>query len=138
MSNTAADRYLAIKAVMMPRDTNRYGTIFGGVLLSYIDQAGAVGAHHVMQVSGWGEKPLVTVAINRVEFLQPVHVGETVSFWTCVRHIGRTSITMHISVETERQGEVVQVTDAEVTYVAVDLSQEPRKPVPIRGGRDRG
>ena len=127
------DRYLAIKVVMMPRDTNPHGTIFGGVLLSYIDQAGAVGARHEVRRAGWPDQPVVSVAMNGVEFHLPVFVGDVVSFWTRLVKVGRTSITMHVDVEAERRGEVVQLTEAEVTYVAVDLTGGQRLPVPIRG-----
>lgn len=127
------DRYLAIKVVMMPRDTNPYGTIFGGVLLSYIDQAGAVGVRHEIRRAGWPDQQIVSVAMNGVEFHLPVFVGDVVSFWTSLVKVGRTSITMHVDVEAERRGEVVQLTEAEVTYVAVDLSDGQRRPVPIRG-----
>ena len=132
MPNPAVERYLAVKVVMMPRDTNPYGTIFGGVVMSYIDQAGAVGARHAIRRDGWPDRPLVTVAMNRVEFHEPVFVGDTLSFWTNVRRLGRTSITMHVAVEADREGRVVQLTEAEVTYVAVELSEGGRRPVPIR------
>jgi acyl-CoA thioesterase YciA len=127
------ERYLAVKVVMMPRDTNQYGTIFGGVLLSYMDQAGAVGAQHEIRSAGWPDRPVVSVAMNRVEFHQAVFVGDVVSFWTKLIRVGRTSITMHVTVEADRQGEVTQLTEAEVTYVAVDLTGGDRRPVPIRG-----
>ena len=127
------ERYLAIKVVMMPRDTNPYGTIFGGVTLSYIDQAGAIGARHEIRRAGWPDQPIVSVAMNGVEFHLPVFVGDVVSFWTRLVKVGRTSITMHVDVEAERRGEVVQLTEAEVTYVAVDVSDGQRRPVPIRG-----
>ncbi len=126
-------RYLAIKVVMMPRDTNPYGTIFGGVLLSHIDMVGAVGARHEVREAGWPDQPIVSVAMNSVEFHEPVFVGDTVSFWTKLVKVGRTSITMHVDVEADRRGEVVHLTEAEVTYVAVDLSGGQRRPVPIRG-----
>ena len=126
-------RHLAIKAVMMPRDTNPYGTIFGGVLLSYLDQAGAVGAHYEIRTSGWPRQPLVTVAMNKVEFHQPVFVGDVVSFWTLPSRIGETSITMHVEVEAERDGQTVRLTEAEIVYVAVQLLGDDRRPVPIRG-----
>ena len=130
---SSSERYLAVKVVMMPRDTNQYGTIFGGVLLSYMDQAGAVGAQHEIRRAGWPDRPVVSVAMNRVEFHQPVFVGDTVSFWTQLIRVGRTSITMHVTVEADRQGETVQLTEAEMTYVAVDLTAGDRRPVPIRG-----
>jgi len=127
------DRYLAIKVLMMPRDTNPFGTIFGGVILSYIDQAGAAGANHEIRRAGWPDQPIVTVAMNSVEFHLPVFVGDIVSFWTRLVKAGRTSITMHVDVEADRRGEVVHLTEAEVTYVAVDMTGEERRPVPIRG-----
>ncbi len=116
---------------MMPRDTNPHGTIFGGVLLSHIDMAGATGVRHAIRQAGWAEKPVVTVAMNEVEFLQAVFVGDVVSFYTRPIRVGRTSITMHVTVETDRDSEVVRLTEAEVTYVAVSL-EEDRRPVPIR------
>lgn len=125
--------YLAVKVVMMPRDTNPVGTIFGGVLLSYIDQAGAVGARHEIRKSGWPDQSLVTVAMKAVEFHQPVFVGDLVSFWTRTVRVGTTSITVHVSVEAERDGQPVQLTDAEVTYVAIDPALAERRPRPIRG-----
>lgn len=126
------DRYLAIRVVMMPRDTNPQGTIFGGVLLSYIDQAGAVGARHELARQGYPEKAMVTVAMASVEFHNPVFVGDTVSFWTELRRIGTTSITMHVTVETDRQGVVANLTEADVTYVAVRTDGQRRVPVPLR------
>ena len=132
MSEQPDQRYLAVKAVMMPRDTNPHGTIFGGVLLSYIDQAGVVGAQHEIQTRGFATHPFVTVAMDSVEFHEPVFVGDTVSFWTVLRRIGTTSITMHVTVETDRDGELQLLTQAEVTYVAVEMHGDERKPVSIR------
>jgi acyl-CoA thioesterase YciA len=133
MAEPRPERYLALKTMMMPRDTNPHGTIFGGVLLSYIDQAGTVGAYYVIAGAGWPMQPLVTVALNRVEFHQPVQVGDVLSFWTEPAHVGTTSITMHVYVEAERQDGPVKVTDAEVTYVAVQLDAPERRSIPIRG-----
>jgi acyl-CoA thioesterase YciA len=128
-----SEPYLAIQVVMMPKDVNPHGTIFGGVLLSYIDQAGAIGAYREVVQAG-GEPPsLVTVAINRVEFLEPVLVGDVVRFITRLVKMGRTSITMHIQVEADRNNEVIQVTAAEVVYVGVDLSTPERKPRALLG-----
>lgn len=129
----SAERYLAVKVVMMPRDTNPFGTIFGGVVLSFIDQAGAVGAQHAIRCAGWPDQPLVTVGMKSVEFHRPVFVGDIVSFWTTVVRVGKTSITMHVTVEADRQGEAVQLTEAEVAYVAVETVGQQRRPVPIRG-----
>jgi acyl-CoA thioesterase YciA len=130
MNSFPTERYLAVKVVMMPRDTNPVGTIFGGVLLSYIDQAGVVGAHEVIRDRGWPAPTLVTVAMNGVEFHQPVFVGDVVSFWTRVVRIGRTSIAVHVAVETDRQGQTIALTEAEVVYVAVDSKRQPVGIVP--------
>ena len=123
------DPYLAIQVVMMPRDTNPLGMIFGGVILSYIDQAGAIGARHEVQRTGGAAPFLVTVAVNRVEFKLPVLVGDVVRFLTRPVHVGRTSITMQISVEAERGPDVHHVTEAEVVYVAIDPTT--RRPLPL-------
>src|SRR5262245_43539149 len=112
---------------MMPRDTNPMGTIFGGVILSYIDQAGVVGAVHEGSQNGWPRRVLVTVAMNAVEFHEPVFVGDVVSFWTVVKNVGRTSITMHVTVECDRGGATVKVTEADVVYVAIDPLGPVRK-----------
>ena len=133
MNDTSDERYLAIKVMMMPRDTNPYGTIFGGVLLSYIDQAGAIGAQNSIRRAGWPSQPVVTVAMNSVEFHQPVFVGDVVGFYTKTVRVGRTSITMGVRVETDREARAIRLTEAEVTYVAVKLDERGRQPVPIRG-----
>ncbi|MCB9926026.1 MAG: acyl-CoA thioesterase [Planctomycetaceae bacterium] len=119
--------------MMMPRDTNPYGTIFGGVILSYIDQGGAIGARHEIACKGFPAQDLVTVAMNSVEFHQSVFVGDCVSFWTELRNIGKTSITMHITVEADRNGELTTLTEADVTYVSIETNGLARRPVPIRG-----
>jgi acyl-CoA thioesterase YciA len=134
MSDPSAEPYLALKVRMMPRDTNPHGTIFGGVLLSCIDQAGAIGADHEIRRRGMSAHPLVTVAMKSVEFHLPVFVGDVLSFLTTVVRIGRTSITMHVAVEAERNSDVVTLTEAEVTYVAVELTDGERRPVPLQNG----
>src|SRR5882724_2462488 len=111
--------YVAIRVVMMPRDTNPLGSIFGGVILSYIDSAGAIGARREVAQAGGALPFLVTVAMNRVEFKLPVMVGDVVSFKTRLVSIGRTSITMNVAVEAERGTETLHVTDAEVVYVGI-------------------
>ena len=121
--------YTAIQIVMMPRDTNPHGTIFGGVILSYIDMAGATAARREVALRGGSPNiKIVTVALNRVEFKQAVLVGDVVRFETSVVKIGRTSITMHVDVIAERAGQEIRVTDAEVVYVGVD---QDRQPVPL-------
>ncbi len=118
----SADLQPAIRVLMMPRDTNALGTIFGGIILSYIDQAGAIGAH--AQVSG----KLVTVAMREVEFHAPVFVGDLVSFYTSIVRVGTTSITVKVLVDVARKGTPlrVKVTEAEVIYVRVDEEGRPR------------
>ena len=114
----------AIRVMMMPRDTNALGTIFGGIILSYIDQAGAVEAHR--QVRG----RLVTVAIHEVEFHEPVFVGDLVSFYTSIIRMGRTSVTVGVDVEAERRtkgGGTVKVTEAKLTFVHVDERNRPKR-----------
>jgi acyl-CoA thioesterase YciA len=133
MADVPFQRYLATKVVMMPRDINPHGTIFGGVILSYLDQAGAVGARHEIERQGFPPRLVVTVAMQGVEFREPVLVGDTLSFWTEVQRIGTTSITVRVDVEAERERQTRQVTQAVVTYVAVELQGEVRRPIPIRG-----
>jgi acyl-CoA thioesterase YciA len=125
------DYYLAIQVVMMPRDTSPHGTIFGGVLMSYIDQAGAIGAIREVVKAGGPIPKVVTVAINKVEFHRPVLVGDVVRFLARMVRMGRTSITMHVQVEADRAGQVLQVTEAEVVYVGVDLTTPERRPTPL-------
>ena len=117
----------AIRVTMMPKDTNYAGTIFGGVILSYLDLAGAVEAR-----KHCNNKLFVTVAMHGVDFIAPVFVGDLVSFYTRTQRLGRTSVTVDIVVEAIRRegsGERVRVMEADVVYVAVD---ENRHPVPIK------
>lgn len=127
-----SEPYLAIQVIMMPRDTNPLGSIFGGVILSYIDQAGAIGARREISRAGGGLPFLVTVAMNRVEFHEPVLVGDVVRFMTRLQRIGKSSITMDVSVEAERGKDVIPVTRAEVVYVGIDRNS--RKPAPLLPG----
>jgi acyl-CoA thioesterase YciA len=128
-----SEPYLAIQVVMMPRDTSPHGTIFGGVILSYIDQAGADGARRAVIRAGGPPPALVTVAINCVEFKRPVLVGDVVRFLVRLVHMGRTSVTVQVNVEAERGEQVLQVTEAELVYVSVDLSTPERRPRPLLG-----
>lgn len=115
----------AIRVVMMPRDTNPMDTIFGGIILSYIDQAGVVEAHRHT------DKKLVTVAMHEVKFIAPVFVGDLVSFFTELVRIGTTSITVRVTVDSKRghpPHETCRVTQAEVVYVAIE---KPGKSVPL-------
>jgi acyl-CoA thioesterase YciA len=123
MTNTYRDP--AIRLTLLPRDTNPQGTIFGGVILSYIDIAGAVEAHRRT-----GVERFVTVAMREVVFHEPVFVGDLVSFYATTTRLGTTSITVRVVVEAERYGgtsERIKVTEAEVVYVAVDANRRKMK-----------
>lgn len=121
------DRVPAIKVLLLPKDTNALGTIFGGVILSHIDLASAVEARKT------APHRYVTKAMNAVEFHAPVFVGDLVNFFTETVRVGRTSITVKVVVEAERwgagTGEAVRVTEAEVILVAIGPDGHP---VPIR------
>ncbi len=115
-----------LRVTMLPRDTNAHGTIFGGVILSHIDLAGAIAA------SRQATRNFVTRAMREVGFIAPVYVGDVVSFYANVFREGKTSVTIQVIVEAERSKEPrrrVKVTEAEVVYVAVD---EDGNPTPIR------
>ncbi len=124
-----SERVPAIKVLLLPKDTNALGTIFGGVILSHIDLASAVEARKV------APRRYVTKAMREVEFHEPVFLGDVVNFFTETVRVGRTSITVRVSVESERwgsgQGERVKVTEAEVVLVAVD---DKGRPTPIESG----
>jgi acyl-CoA thioesterase YciA len=118
----------AIRLTLMPKDTNGHGTIFGGVLLSYIDLAGAIATRPYCS-------RVVTVKMTEVVFHEPVLVGDVVTFWADVTRVGRTSITIKVLVEAERWrgGDLrVKVTEAEIVYVQVDENRRP-KPITRRG-----
>ena len=152
------DRDPAIRMLLLPKDTNSYGTIFGGVILSHIDLASAIEARRI------APHHYVTKAMREVEFHEPVHLGDIVSFYTETVHVGRTSVTVRVLVEAERwgdapelgidwprlagngaeeaghdrtnsgsaksgRGETVKVTEAEVVLVAIDAQG---RPVPVR------
>lgn len=115
-------RDAAIRLTMMPRDTNAHGTVFGGVILSYIDVAGGVEA-----VRHTKHERFVTVAMKEVLFHEPVFIGDLVSFYATTVRVGNTSITVHVDVEAERfgnKGAIVRVTSAEVTFVAINEARE--------------
>ncbi|MCA9696589.1 MAG: acyl-CoA thioesterase [Myxococcales bacterium] len=119
------DPHPAIRVSMMPADTNAHGTIFGGKILSLIDQAGAIGAHRI------GVGRVVTVAMREVVFKHPVRVGDLVSCYAEVTEVGRTSVTVCVRVMAHRPTDVkrsVEVTRAEVVYVHID---DAGRPIPI-------
>lgn len=118
----------AIRTVMMPRDTNPQGTIFGGVILSLIDQAAFVEAlRHASHK--W-----VTIAMDQIVFHEPVFVGDVLCLWARTMRVGRTSITIAVEVTAQRMGATargsdVKVTEGQVTLVAID---QAGKPTPIK------
>ncbi len=124
---TSARRDPAIRTILMPKDTNAAGSIFGGIILSYIDLAAVVEAQKL------NPRPrFVTVAMDQIVFHEPVFVGDLVSFYTKLVKVGRTSVTVDVDVVAQRRhdpSQEVQVTEARVVYVAVD---EDRRPIPIQ------
>ncbi len=115
----------AIRVVMFPKDTNGAGNIFGGVILSHIDVAGAVAARSICS------HRIVTVSAKEVEFKKPVHIGDILTCWAEVTEVGETSITTKVWVEAERNGKLIPVTEAEVVYVAVNKEE---RPIPVATG----
>jgi acyl-CoA thioesterase YciA len=113
-----------LRIVPMPADTNAHGTIFGGWVMAQVDIAGSIPAWDRAQ------GPVVTVAVNSFVFKEPVHVGDLVSFYARVLKVGRTSVTVDVEVFAQRgrvgRGDVVKVTEAQLTYVAVDRDRKPR------------
>lgn len=117
------DKELVLKVIPMPADTNGNGDIFGGWVMAQVDLAGSVlPARYV-------RGRMATVAVNEFVFKQPVRVGDILSFFASVTRIGRTSITVQVEVYAERiraQGQYVKVTEASLTYVAIDDQGRPR------------
>ena len=145
------DRVPAIRVLLLPKDTNAYGTIFGGVILSHVDLASAIEARRI------APHHFVTKAMREVEFHEPVYVGDIISFYTETVRVGRTSVTVRVLVEAERwgavpelaagvrnqvtagvtaggHGETVKVTEAEVVLVAIGSDG---RPVPVRSESPR-
>lgn len=117
------DKELVLKVVPMPGDCNANGDIFGGWVMSQVDLAGCTLA---MRLAGGR---MATVAVKEFVFKHPIRVGDVVSFYGCVTRVGRTSVTVDIEVFAERmsrQGEYVKVTEAVLTYVAIDAEGNPR------------
>ena len=118
-----ADRQPTIRIIPMPADTNANGTIFGGWVMAQVDLAGSVPA------SERAMGRVVTVAVNSFLFKEPVFVGDLVSFYAQVTKTGRTSLTVEVEVYAQRHrfgSEVVKVTEAVLTYVAIDENHKPR------------
>ena len=121
-----ADHVLVLKVIPMPGDANANGDIFGGWVMAQVDLAGSVlPARHA-------QGRMATVAVNQFIFKQPVRVGDILSFYAKMERIGRTSMTVNVGVYAERirnQGRFIKVTEAQLTYVAIDDDGQPR-PVP--------
>jgi acyl-CoA thioesterase YciA len=120
------DKELVLKVIPMPADTNGNGDIFGGWVMAQVDLAGSVLPARFVQGR------MATVAVNEFIFKQPVRVGDILSFFSHVTRMGRTSITVQVEVYAERfraQGQYVKVTEASLTYVAIDDEGRPR-PIP--------
>ena len=118
------DKELVMKVIPMPADTNANGDIFGGWVMAQVDLAGSVLPARIIQGR------MATVAVNEFLFKQPVRVGDLLSFYSEVVRIGRTSITVKVEVLAERfrsQGQYTKVTEATVTYVAIDDQGKPRE-----------
>lgn len=124
MAHQNDNRRLALRVVTMPRDTNRYGTIFGGVILSYIDQAGFVEART------HGAHRWVTASMEHIDFVAPVQLGDIVTLYTTTISTGTRSVKIRVDVEAERYDsqQTVSVTTATLTMVSID---ENGRPIPF-------
>ena len=120
------DRELVMRVMPMPGDANANGDIFGGWIMAQVDLAGAVLPARI------AKGRITTVAVNEFVFKQPVSMGDLLSFYASVTRVGRTSVTVHVEVYAERNPadlHVVKVTQANLTYVAIDGAGKPR-PIP--------
>jgi acyl-CoA thioesterase YciA len=118
------DQALVLKVIPMPGDCNANGDIFGGWVMAQVDLAGSV------LPARYTQGRMATVAVNEFIFKQPVRVGDILSFYSKVSRIGRTSITVKVEVYAEhyfRQGQYMKVTEASLTYVAIDDAGKPRE-----------
>jgi acyl-CoA thioesterase YciA len=123
------DMDLVMRVMPMPADANGNGDIFGGWIMAQVDLAGSVLPNRI------AKGRIATVAVNQFIFKQPVSMGDLLSFYARVERIGRTSVTVHVEVFAERNPEdlqIVKVTEASLTYVAIDLQGKPR-PLPVQG-----
>ena len=123
MSELPNEHDLAIRVMAMPADTNASGDIFGGWLMSQVDIAGSIVARRRAQGR------IVTVAVDSFQFRNPVFVGDVISCYAKITRIGKTSLTVNVKAFAERQGKSHHthlVTEADLTYVAVDEQRKPR------------
>ena len=118
------DKELVLKVIPMPADCNANGDIFGGWVMAQVDLAGSV------LPARYAQGRMATVAVNEFIFKQPVRVGDILSFYASMERIGRTSMTVRVEVFAERfraQGQYIKVTQATLTYVAIDDQGRPRE-----------
>jgi acyl-CoA thioesterase YciA len=117
------DKELVLKVIPMPADSNANGDIFGGWVMAQVDLAGSVIPARM------AKGRIATVAVNEFLFKQPVKIGDLLSFYAEVVRVGNTSITVHVEVFAQRLRQadaIVKVTDANLTYVAIDMEGKPR------------
>ncbi len=122
-SSLPTDKELVLKVIPMPADCNANGDIFGGWVMAHVDLAGSVLPARIVQGR------MATVAVNEFVFKQPVRVGDLLSFFASILRVGTTSITVKVEVYAERisaQGQFIKVTEAKLTYVAIDEEGRPR------------
>ena len=120
------DRELVMRVMPLPADANANGDVFGGWIMAQVDLAGAVLPVRI------AKGRIATVAVNQFIFKQPVSIGDLLSFYADITRIGKTSVTVHVEVYAERNPanlQVVKVTEANLTYVAIDAEGRPR-PIP--------
>ncbi|MDA8445909.1 acyl-CoA thioesterase [Paracidovorax valerianellae] len=132
LTELPTDKELVLKVIPMPADCNANGDIFGGWVMAQVDLAGSVLPARYVQGR------MATVAVNEFVFKQPVRVGDILSFFSAVTRTGRTSVTVEVEVYAERfsaQGRYVKVTEARLTYVAIDAAGKPR-PLPVAKAPD--
>ncbi len=123
LKSLPADMELVLKVIPMPADCNANGDIFGGWVMAQVDLAGSV------IPARYAKGRQATVAVNEFVFKQPVRLGDILSFYSSLVRVGRTSITVKVEVFAERfkaQGEYIKVTEATLTYVAIDENGRPR------------
>lgn len=115
-------RVIALRKVMMPNETNGMGNIFGGLLMDYMDMAGSYTASRACKNAVMSR--CVNRLMDRIEFKHAVHVNDVITCYGTITHMGTTSVTVHVDVEAERQGQLVQVTQADMVFVAVDQNDK--------------
>jgi acyl-CoA thioesterase YciA len=123
VTTPSAERQLVLRVMPMPADANANGDIFGGWIMAQVDIAGSILPARISRGR------VTTVAVNEFVFKQPVSIGDLLSFYATVTRVGRTSVTVHVEVMAERDPanlHVVKVTEANLTYVAIDMQGKPR------------